>query len=252
MPSVWQKGPYSQTISVFQVQTHVLLVCRIDIRFLTDCAHNSSSIECQRENWHLHKQFCAEHSEALGVVDDLKASGNMENGQLMSDWITWRTMQFPDKMRYARVHALRLGRDSNRGRTHIVFTEVHRVANSKHPARRFEAVKMGVFRLADVYKDIESLMGREEGESQQMINEMLDEFDHRGSRNSSHPFFELYFSADKRIQVWLSIASISRIKLNELSLDPDWRKDANHKGVTPQPITILNSGATDAENDIDS
>ncbi|EIW78285.1 hypothetical protein CONPUDRAFT_138627 [Coniophora puteana RWD-64-598 SS2] len=206
---------------------------------------------CQRGHWPLHKQFCAEHTQTLMLADQLKASGDIENSQLMSDWITWRNMEFPGEMKSARVNALKLRRDPSRGRSHIIMTEVRRVASSKHPARRFEAVKMGVFCLADVKRD-RPLTGPSGEEIEQMMDEMLKEYDHgRGPAKYSYPWFEMYFSADNRIPSTLTISVITITELREIPYDPDWRKHANYTGVVPQPLSVLNWRATDAENDIE-
>ncbi|EIW78286.1 hypothetical protein CONPUDRAFT_167326 [Coniophora puteana RWD-64-598 SS2] len=215
------------------------------------CKHTFyCSRECQKENWRLHKEFCKDQAASLMRADLLKALGDTAGSQLLTDWTNWRNMIFPDEMLHARVHALNLQRDHNRGRTHLLITEVREIASAKHPAGRFRAVRTGVFRLVDVKRDIELVMGLDKGECDEMVREMFEEFDQRGGE-AQYPWLELYFGDDKRIQTYLSISGISDEQLEKLPHNPDWRKQVNYKGGDPPlPISALRSGAKDAEHDL--
>lgn len=76
------------------------------------------------------------------------------------------------------IDALGLVRDPSRGRTHIVFKQVEHVPNAKAPRDKFRIAAAGVFKLDDIWLDLEGIMGLNPGEGKTYIKEMLEEFDH--------------------------------------------------------------------------
>ncbi len=77
---------------------------------------------------------------------------------------------------------------------------------------QFRTTGVGVFKLEDVWQDIESRTGLDPGEGKVYIREMLEEFDHGPGRGPVDealiPMFDLMFSATDDVQVYLRISAL--------------------------------------------
>ncbi|PBK98071.1 hypothetical protein ARMGADRAFT_1008585 [Armillaria gallica] len=197
------------------------------------------STECQKMNWRYHKTYCRENAAHFQTSADLEGK-NASAARQFRDWMNHR-----DNVRSETVesfaHALGLARDASRGRTHIIYQEVEYVPSVLDHLDQFRTTRVGVFKLEDVWQDIESRMGLDPGEGKVYIREMLEEFDHRPARGPVDealiPMFDLMFSATDDVQVYLRINSISRKKIAFMRPKPDWREDVNMKGELP-PVHI--------------
>ncbi len=74
---------------------------------------------------------------------------------------------------------------------------------------QFRTTGVGVFKLDDVWQDIETRMGLDPGEGKVYIREMLDEFDHTSGQGRVEevfiPTFTLMFSPKNYDQPYLAI-----------------------------------------------
>lgn len=130
-----------------------------------------------------------------------------DKAQEASDWYTWRVAPVPANTTCL-VHALGLHRDPSRSRTHIVFKSVEYVPQAKSRQHRFKVTGAAVYKLADIWPDLEALMGLNKGEGKTYIKEMLEEFDHSvGNSKDMFPMLDLMFSVDngKSVQTYLGM-----------------------------------------------
>ncbi|TCD67331.1 hypothetical protein EIP91_000252 [Steccherinum ochraceum] len=182
------------------------------------------SKECQKANWKLHKESCRERALSLQKVKELKSSHSGKDAQKAADWIKWRDgSHFANT--YALAHALGLHRDPSRGRTHIVFRMMeYTPKESKDIRHRFRVSHAGVYKLTDVYPDIERLMGLDQGEGQEYVKGLLEELDTTGNMDKV-PMLDLSFGGG--VDAWLGSMAIPTYSLRQLTYDPDWRKSIN-------------------------
>ncbi|KAK0234386.1 hypothetical protein EDD85DRAFT_843609 [Armillaria nabsnona] len=203
------------------------------------------SKECQRMNWPYHKEAAAYFKK----IADLERISPFA-AQQFRDWIDYRGNP-RSETEECFVHALGLTRDASRGRTHIIYQEVEYLPSIKNQLDKFRTTGVGVFKLDDVWQDIESRMGLDPGEGKVYIREMLEEFDHGPGKGpvdeAPIPMFNLMFSATNDVQVYLRNGSISRKKVAFMRPKPDWRQDVNMKGEPPVHIKLGNSKILDAE-----
>ncbi len=100
----------------------------------------------------------------------------------------------------------------SRGRTHIIYQEVEYVPSVMGHLDQFRTTGVGVFKLEDVWQDIESRMKLDPGEGKVYICEMLEEFDHTSGQGRVEevfiPIFVYMFSAKKDIQGSLTISML--------------------------------------------
>ncbi len=124
------------------------------------------------------------------------------------DWMNYRENPRPER-RESFVHALGLARNASRGRTHIIYQEVEYVPSVLDDLDQFRTTGVGVFKLEDVWQDIETRMGLNPGEGKVYIREMLKEFDDTSGQGRVEevfiPTFTLMFSANNDDQVYLAI-----------------------------------------------
>ncbi|KAK0502038.1 hypothetical protein EDD18DRAFT_1138989 [Armillaria luteobubalina] len=207
------------------------------------------SKECQKMNWPYHKVYCREAAALLKKIAEIETI-NAPTAQKFRDWIAYRDNPRSETLEDF-AHALGLTRDTSRGRTHIVYQEVEYVPSIKNQLDKFRTTGVGVFKLDDVWQDLELRMGLDPGEGKEYICDMLDEFDHgpgRGPDNAAPlPMFNLMFSATSDVQVYLRITSISRGKVAFMRPKPDWRRHVNTKGEPPVHISLDDGKIVDAE-----
>jgi len=164
---------------------------------------------------------------------------------MAEDWLNWR--QAPNKIdTIALIHALNLQRDPSRGRTHIVFRQVEYTPDASKTIRnKFQIIRCGVFRIADVLSDIEAVMGLDKGEGQEYVQSLIDELDATDHAGQRVPILELKFGDD--LETWLGSDATTLDQLRKLPYLPEWRKLMNPK-QPPEPM-VLRSGIKDAEHD---
>lgn len=121
--------------------------------------------------------------------------------QKEQDWIDWRqSVNVSDTS--AVIHALGLHRDPSRWRTHIFFRQVlYTPKTSKGVWGKFRTVRCGVYRIADVLKDIEDLMGLEKGEALEQVEGLIAEQD-KTEKGTRALFLQLKFC--EGLQTWLT------------------------------------------------
>ncbi len=124
------------------------------------------------------------------------------------DWMNYRENPRPETEECF-AHALGLVRNGSRGRTHIIYQEVEYVPSVLDHLDQFRTTGVGVFKLEDVWQDIETRMGLDPGEGKVYIREMLEEFDHTSGQGRVEevfvPTFTLKFSPKDHDQVYLTI-----------------------------------------------
>ncbi|KAK0210123.1 hypothetical protein DFS33DRAFT_1378111 [Desarmillaria ectypa] len=207
------------------------------------------SKECQKMNWPYHKAYCKEADAYFKRIAELERT-NAFAAQQCRDWVDYReNPRLETEECFA--HALGLTRDASRGRTHIIYQEVEYVPSVKNRLDKFRTTGVGVFKLEDVWQDLESRMGLDPGEGKVYIREMLEEFDHRPGKGQVGegpiPIFNLMFSATNDVQVYIGISSISRKKVLFMRPRPDWRRDMNMTGEPPVHIKLGDGKTLDAE-----
>ncbi|KAF7338748.1 MYND-type domain-containing protein [Mycena sanguinolenta] len=138
------------------------------------------------------------------------------------------------------IHALGLHRDPGRGRTHIVLKEVKYVPTATKLKNKFRVISCGVFRIKDVLRDMEFIMGLGPGKAQECVDRV---FIGRQEQRLDVPFLDLTFGDGLAT---LSSGATNIDTILGLAYDPDWRKRLN-AGTPPGPMT-LRSRARDAEH----
>ncbi|KAE9401371.1 hypothetical protein BT96DRAFT_937926 [Gymnopus androsaceus JB14] len=179
------------------------------------------SKKCQLANYQYHKEDAA----------SLKEIANMEPGKARraEDWRTWRAAPVPANS-VCLVHALGLQRDPSRSRTHIVFKDVEYVPHSKKMMDRFKVVRVGVFKVDDIWTYLEAFLSLKSGEGKKLVKEALDEFDPGATRNKNElPILDLMFSSDPGFdrEVYFRTYSMSQENINRLPYDANWRNSLN-------------------------
>ncbi|KAL0568741.1 hypothetical protein V5O48_013241 [Marasmius crinis-equi] len=204
------------------------------------------SRKCQVENHPYHKVGCAERAAELKRAEALKAVAP-DDAKCVEDWSHYRNSGFDNFPSY---HALGLMHDINRGKTHIIVKYVEHVPQGgKEVLDRFRVVAAGVFRIKDVLRDIEGLLGYNKGEAEEVLEELLEEFNNGpGKGGKAHPFFNLLTTDDNRMPSYLCVGGVTLKKLRETKYNPDWRKLLNRKPCTVEQL-LLRSGVKDAERD---
>lgn len=113
-------------------------------------------------------------------------------------------MKYRDGAHYANVegliHALGLHRDPTRGRTHIVFRSLKYTPKASDDVRyKLSVIQAGVFKLTDVYIDIEKIMRLNRGEGKEYVDGLLAELD--SVLGDNVPILDLMSCGD--LQPWL-------------------------------------------------
>ncbi|KAF7338739.1 MYND-type domain-containing protein [Mycena sanguinolenta] len=152
------------------------------------------SKDCQRSNWKHHKVECREIVAEQEKVKRLSLT-DPDGAKLATDWSLWRKQPQFDIL----VHALGLHRDPGRGRTHILFKAAEYAPTTTKLKYKFRVVSCGVFRIKDVLRDIELIMGLNRGEDQEYVDSLFDE---SAGTHAGVPYIELSFGDG--LQAWLS------------------------------------------------
>ncbi|KAJ7594057.1 hypothetical protein C8J56DRAFT_925905 [Mycena floridula] len=213
------------------------------------------SKECQMAHFPYHKEACKEEAAAMKKIAALEESSPLA-ARVANDWREWRKQTFVGRDE-ALAHALNLGRDPERGRTHIIFEAVKYVPEAKKLRDRFRGIKAGVFKIDEVWPEIETALGLSKGEGKGFLQEMLDEFDHvhesehysrgPGPGEAHIPIFHLTFSVTNEVQTFLGFAGVSKTQMARLPHDPKWRSKLNTTGPPPEPLQFARKGIRDAE-----
>lgn len=144
---------------------------------------------------------CREAAEAKAKAEKLKAK-DPRAAQKAMDWIKYRECTTPTNGSFL-ANALGLQKDPSRGRTHIVFRELeYRPKQSKDFRFRFHVVRIGVFKIKDVLKDIELMMQLNPGEGQEYIQDMFENINtDRTERKTMVPILDLTWGDG--LQTWM-------------------------------------------------
>ena len=129
------------------------------------------------------------------------------------DWIKYRESNTPTNSSFL-AHALGLQKDPSRGHTHIIFRELeYRPQQSKDFRFRFHVVRIGVFKIRDVLKEIESSMQLNPGEGEEYIRDLIDamNINENERQGSMVPIIDLTWGDG--LQIWLG-SSESRLDLS--------------------------------------
>jgi hypothetical protein len=137
-----------------------------------------------------------ENIERMSLIDSAGAKRN-------ADWKLWCNSNH-DATDFGLIHALGLHRNPERGRTHIVFKHVVYVPTATNPRHKFRVLSCGVFRIKDVLRDVEAIMGLDPGEGQEYLDSLVDEFE---DRRLNIPVMDLSFS--EGLPVWLGSGECS-------------------------------------------
>lgn len=213
------------------------------------------SRECQKANHPYHKESCKEIAQGLQRIAAMKASGATSDARRALQWQEFRSLPAHPGNGILLAHALGLRRDPTRSRTHIIIKNVEHQPHATHPHDYFRFTNVGVFKLADVWPEIEAIMCLNKGEGKQYIKEMLEEFDSGpGSINKlggeqRYPIFDLAFSpVPGHIEGYLSYGGVDSETLSRTPYDPDWRNKMNRSGSPPGPVVFRRKGIKDAEH----
>ncbi|PBK66635.1 hypothetical protein ARMSODRAFT_960149 [Armillaria solidipes] len=215
------------------------------------CKYTSyCSTECQKMNWRYHKTYCREDAACFQRLADLERK-NAFAARRFRDWMNYRDNPRPERVE-SFAHALGLALDASRGRTHIIYQEVEYVPSVMDDLDQFRTTGVGVFKLDDVWQDIETRMELDPDEGKVYVREMLVEFDHIPGQGRVEevciPIFILMFSAENNVQVSLAfIRHFSQKKVLSMQPKPDWRQDMNMKGKLPIHIKLGDGKILDAE-----
>ncbi|KAK7035534.1 hypothetical protein VNI00_011827 [Paramarasmius palmivorus] len=204
------------------------------------------SRKCQVENHPYHKIGCAERAADIKRAEALKTLAP-DDSKCIEDWGRYKSSGVDEVTIY---HALGLKFDLNRGKTHIMFKRVIYIPDGgKDILDRFRVIQAGVFKVSDVIKEMDGIMGYNPGETREAMDEMIDEFNHGpGKSGKSISFFTLYITDDTRMKGYLSIGGVSIKFVKGMRYDPDWRKLMNRSKFPAEPL-LLRSGVQDAEHD---
>ncbi|KAJ7064718.1 hypothetical protein C8F01DRAFT_1127849 [Mycena amicta] len=197
------------------------------------------SKECQKSNWKHHKVECRERAATLEKIERM-ALTNPSGAARATDWSLWCNSNH-DATQFGLIHALGLHRNPARGRTHIVIKQVEYVPTAKKLQYKFRVLSCGVFRITDVLRDIETVMGLDPGEGGEFVDSMFVEIESAGDKV---PFIDLSFGDG--ISAWLGSGATTEGSIRVIPYDPDWRKRFN-VGAPPRPM-LLRSGAKDVEH----
>ncbi|KAK7677232.1 hypothetical protein QCA50_019826 [Cerrena zonata] len=201
------------------------------------------SRECQKANWRLHKEPCKETAEAKAKAEKLKAE-DPKAAQKALDWIKYRESTTPTNGSFL-AHALGVHKDPSRGRTHIILRELeYRPKQSKDFRFRFHVVRIGVFKVQDVLKDIEGLMQLNPGEGEEYLRDMFEAIDNSSHQREMVPIIDLTWGDG--LQTWLGSTAIHQDKVRAMPYNPKWREAINVDGEVPEYV-LLKSGVKDAE-----
>jgi hypothetical protein len=107
-----------------------------------------------------------------------------------ADWRLWCNEAGRGTSQFGLIHPLGLHRDPARGRTHIVFKQVEYVPTASKLKHKFHVLACGVFRVTDVLRDIEVVMGLDPGERLEYVESMF--FELAGTR-ANVPFIDWLF-----------------------------------------------------------
>jgi hypothetical protein len=122
-----------------------------------------------------------------------------------ADWQLWCNSNH-DATQFGLIHALGLHRNPQRGRTHIVFKQVEYVPTATHLKHKFRVLSCGVFRIKDVLRDVEVIMGLDHGEGQEYVDSVFYELE---GAHAKVPFIDLSFGDN--ISAWLGSGEFSVI-----------------------------------------
>lgn len=98
------------------------------------------------------------------------------------------------------AHALGVHRDPSRGRTHIVIRYLEWTPKlSKDIQHRFRVSVAGVFKLADVYGDLDYIMNHSPGGAKKSIDEFIVGLDRVDGVEDRTPLLDLMICEDNLI-----------------------------------------------------
>ncbi|KAL1727222.1 hypothetical protein EV714DRAFT_217779 [Schizophyllum commune] len=206
------------------------------------------SRECQKAHYPYHKR----KAEYLKRVAELKASGHKLDARLAERFTNFCNTPGNPSHSILLASALGLQRDQTRSRTHIVFRAVEYQPRAKDPFDYFRYTHVGVYKIEDVYTEIERLLRLDRGEGHQYIEGMLEEFDNGPGKTmengvSTHPILTLTFDPVHDTRERRLGCSACRPG-SMIPYDPDWRKKMNRTGESPGTLDKYLTRVRDVEH----
>ena len=118
------------------------------------------------------REGCNDIAKAKQRAQQLKDAGSPD-AKRVEEWIKWRDMSHYQNTT-ALFHALGLHRDLSRGRTHIVLRRMEYAPNaSKDIRHRFRITHAGVFKISEIYTEIEYIMRLNRGKGKEYVDGFL-------------------------------------------------------------------------------
>lgn len=224
---------------------------QVQVKQCARCKHTFyCSRECQIADHPYHKESCKEAAQTLRRIEALKVIGAPAEARRYAQWKEFRTSVAHPANGILLAHALGLRRDPSRSHTHIVFKIVEHDPLAKHPHDHFRFTEAGVFKLDDVWPDVEAIMGLDKDEGKQYVDDLLEDFCNTAMQgDQSYPTLALAFHPVHAVEAFLSYGAVTWKTLNRVPYDPDWRGKMNRSGNPPTLVEIPRAGVKDVEHD---
>jgi len=162
------------------------------------------------------------------------------------DFRTW--LDLAEQRPYA--HALRLHEDPRRARTHMIFQEIVYTPKASEQAKyKFRIVRCSVFRMADVYGEIERVMGLLPGEGKEYVDGMFEEKTEADLQDSSAYYVVILTCPTRGLPPWLGGVEVAQNYLIHHPYDHEWRRLLN-PDVRPVGLQLAGGSIRDAEYDV--
>jgi hypothetical protein len=144
----------------------------------------------------------------LKRIETLRLNGDSDGARRLAEWKAWRCEAY-DINGMVTGSALNLYKDRTRGLKYILLKLVEHVPNAKRPRDQFRVLSCGVFKIADIYPEIEAILALNPGEGPEFIAETLKEA--QGDRNPAVAIAFLDLTWGENIEAWLGCSMSSSL-----------------------------------------
>ncbi|KAJ7790438.1 hypothetical protein B0H14DRAFT_3501601 [Mycena olivaceomarginata] len=141
----------------------------LEVQYIYYC-----SKECQKSNWKHHKVECREMAATQEKIEHMRLT-DPSGVARAADWRLWCNKAGHGASQFGLIHPLGLHRNPAHRRTHIVFKQVEYVPMARKLRHKFCVLACGVFRVTDVLRDIEAIMGLDPGEGFEYVESLFSE-----------------------------------------------------------------------------